>query len=85
MDALSRINVRTSDENDTWLFHMEKLSNRAGLKFRGKKLTKEGLVNALVASASKEDEAIVLKRILDGLSIYESQLVKMASIPAIKR
>lgn len=84
MDARSRINVRTSDDIDTWLFHLEKVCFRAGLRFKGKKLTKEAIVNALMAAASKEDESDVLKKIRDGIGAYETQLERMASIPVIK-
>ena len=54
------INVRTSDEIDTWLFHLEKVCFRAGIRFKGKKLTKEAIVNALMAHVSALDEPTVL-------------------------
>lgn len=84
MDTRTRINVRTSDDLDTWLFHLEKVCYRAGLRFKGKKLTKEAIVNALIASASAKDESDVLRQISDGIRSYENQLDKMATIPAIK-
>lgn len=84
MDSRTRINVRTSDDLDTWLFHLEKVCYRAGIRFKGKKLTKEAIVNALTASVSSQDESSVLRMVNDGIQSYESQLDKMATIPAIK-
>mgnify|MGYP007071571554 CR=1 FL=1 len=84
MDTRTRINVRTSDEIDTWLFHLEKVCFRAGIRFKGKKLTKEAIVNALMANASALDESAVLRMVSDGTKVYETQLEKMAVVPAIK-
>lgn len=83
MDTRTRINVRTSDELDTWLFHMEKVAYRAGLRFHGKKITKEALVNALILAASMNEEPAVLRMIADGVRSYETQLDKMAAVPSI--
>jgi len=76
--------VSASDDIDTWLFHLEKVCFRAGLRFKGKKMTKEAIVNALIASASARDESDVLRQISDGIRSYENQLDRMAAIPAIK-
>jgi len=84
LDTRTRINVRTSDDLDTWLFHLEKVCYRAGIRFKGKKLTKEAIVNALMASVSTQDEPSTLRMINDGIRAYETQLEKMATVPAIK-
>lgn len=84
MDTRTRINVRTSDDLDTWLFHLEKVCYRAGIRFKGKKLTKEAIVNALIASVSLQDEPSILRMVNDGIRSYENQLDKMATVPAIK-
>lgn len=84
MDTRTRINVRTSDDIDTWLFHLEKVCFRAGIRFKGKKLTKEAIVNALMAHVSAQDEPSVLRMVNDGIRSYENQLDKMATVPAIK-
>lgn len=74
MDDRIRINVRTSDALDSWLYSLEKSCNRAGLRFRGKKLSKEGLVNAILASLCSTDPSEVVKQVGAGLPLYESQL-----------
>ena len=74
MDNRERINVRTSDEIDNWLYAVEKACNRSGLKFRGRKLSKEPLVNAIIASLTKKDVEVVIKQISDGLAVYEQQV-----------
>lgn len=84
MEERSRISVRTSDDIDTWLFNLEKVCFRAGLRFKGKKMTKEAIVNAILASASSSEEPEVLRRIRDGVATYETQLEKMTNIPVIK-
>jgi hypothetical protein len=74
MDTRERINVRTSDEIDSWLYSIEKACNRSGLKFRGRKVSKEPLVNAILASLSQAEVEKVVKQIGDGLALYERQL-----------
>jgi hypothetical protein len=82
MDTRERINVRTSDEIDSWLYSIEKACNRSGLKFRGRKVSKEPLINAILASLSQNEVDKVVKQIGDGLSIYESQLASIQQTTA---
>lgn len=81
MDTRERINVRTSDEIDSWLYSIEKACNRSGLKFRGRKVSKEPLINAILASLSQTEADKVVKQIADGLSIYERQIESIANQP----
>lgn len=78
MDNRERINVRTSDEIDNWLYAIEKACNRSGLKFRGRKLSKEPLVNAIIASLTKTEVDKVVKQISDGLAVYEQQVESLS-------
>jgi len=48
-DSMDRINVRTSDAIDVWLFRVEKECVRHGIKSKGKKLRKEQIINGIIA------------------------------------
>lgn len=74
MDSRERINVRTSDEIDNWLYSVEKACNRSGLKFRGRKVTKEALVNSILAAMVKLEVDSVVTQVRDGLNLYEKQV-----------
>lgn len=68
------INVRTSDEIDTFLYTVEKAVNRAGLRFRGRRLSKEPVVNALIASFLQRKPEELVSVVEGGLKVYEQQL-----------
>lgn len=80
MDSRDRINVRTSDEIDNWLYSIEKACHRSGLKFRGRKMTKESLVNSILAAMSQIEVDKVLKHIGEGVAIYEKQIESITDI-----
>lgn len=74
MEERDRINVRTSDQIDTFLYSLEKSANRAGLKFRGRKLSKEPLVNAIIANLIDQNQEAIIESIKTGIERYERQL-----------
>lgn len=81
MDVGIRINVRTSDDIDTWLYTVEKACYRSGLRFRGKKMTKEAIVNALLASIEPTDGPELIELVKKGLAKYEKQHEAITSPP----
>lgn len=85
MDSRMRVNVRTSDAIDNWLYATEKAANRAGIRFRGKKMSKEGLVNALLASLIGTDPEKVIDQVRAGLALYEHQLTTEAPQPPLTK
>lgn len=80
MDSRERINVRTSDEIDNWLYAIEKACNRSGMKFRGRKMTKESLVNSILAAMSQIEVDKVLKHIGEGVALYEKQVESVTNV-----
>lgn len=74
MSYRESIHIRTSDEIDTFLYSAEKIVARAGLRFRGRKVSKEPLVNALLASFLDRDPKEIETTIRQGLERYEKQL-----------
>lgn len=80
MDSRERINVRTSDEIDNWLYAIEKACNRSGMKFRGRKMTKESLVNSILAAMSQIEVDKVLKHIGEGVTLYEKQVESVTNV-----
>ncbi|TXH08406.1 MAG: hypothetical protein E6R03_18235 [Hyphomicrobiaceae bacterium] len=76
-DSMDRINVRTSDAIDVWLFRVEKECVRHGLKSKGKKLRKEQIINGIIAKVMSAGMGQTIASIKEGVPIYEEQLRQM--------
>lgn len=76
-DERPSIHVRTTDAVDIWLFKIGKECARKGIRFNGRKVGKEQIINAILSSVSQTNPSEFIQQINSGLDAFQKHLQEM--------